>query len=186
MKVQILVNNKKFNTIQDAAKHLGIDYMQFSNKLRHVSEFTLNGNTIKRLTGLHKRKCYKLICKETRIVYNTITELARMLGIDPATISHDLNNNNVYVRDNKHYYRLSEKSNITCKTHTRRKLIPLQVENTMTNPVEVQPETLVNIIKTTTAEDILVNVIKVMLDKKEYNSANTLLNVIINHKEVLK
>lgn len=108
---KVLVDNEEFKTIAKAANFLEISPAKMSKLLDTNDTITLNGFKVQRIGRIKQHK--KLICLETKEVFNTIKDLADKINVDNYIISSDLNHYNVFEHDGKSYYRLSDKSTLT-------------------------------------------------------------------------
>lgn len=108
---KVLIDNEEFKTIAEAANFLEMSPAKMSKLLDTKDTITLNGFKVQRIGRIKQHK--KLICLETKEVFNTIKDLADKLKVDNYIISGDLNHYNVFKHDGKSYYRLSDKSTLT-------------------------------------------------------------------------
>ena len=108
---KVLIDNEEFKTIAEAANFLEMSPAKMSKLLDTKDTITLNGFKVQRIGRIKQHK--KLICLETKEVFNTIKDLADKLKVDNYIISGDLNHYDVFKHDGKSYYRLSDKSTLT-------------------------------------------------------------------------
>lgn len=108
---KVLIDNEEFMTIADAANFLEVSPAKMSKLLNTNDVITLNGFKVQRVGRIKQHK--KIICLETKEVFNTLTDLGKKLKVANHVISSDLNTHDVFKYDGKSYYRLSDNSTIT-------------------------------------------------------------------------
>lgn len=210
MTTKVSIDNEEFESINDAADFLEIPAWQLSTALLKKASCNINGFNVKKLTE-GRQQC-KILCVETKEVFNTIKELAEHLNVSNSIISTTLNKNSYFYHNGKRYARLFEKSEIT-KGYTtkgpRVKHDPLIVdgeqmvkksmkENAMNaKPIPtnhkhnddnstVDTNELIETAKKETAEQVLQRLVIEFIDKKEYDTAEKLLGVLVKHGKELR
>ncbi|MBR2239896.1 hypothetical protein IKN40_08860 [bacterium] len=108
---KVLIDNEEFKSLKDAASFLEISNFKMSKLLDTKEPIMLNGFKVQRIGRIKQHK--KLICLETKEVFNTIKDLSKKLKVDNYVISDSLNHHNVFKHAGKSYYRLSDKSTLT-------------------------------------------------------------------------
>ena len=142
---------------------------------------------------------YKVICKETGEVFKSIHACAKAIGVYSFNIYASIKNRGYYNKNGMTYFRLAEDSPLLEQIKEKeqqpskkleqpqRKVLTLPNKPKQSIPVEKKIEKKVEEVKQTlSAEQILVNTIKQMLDKKDYKTASTILNVLITHEGELR
>ena len=202
---KVMIDNEEFNTIKEAAEFLELPGWKLTEILLDKKEVNINGFNVKKLS--RDRIFTKLMCIETQEVFNTLTDLSKYLKVNASDISNAIAENDCYIDKNgNRYYRLSEKSEI--RKHMPKGLIRgkcpevivkdieeadddekfLKVDNLKEGDktLEEQLDELVDVTPKQTAEIIIRNLVIQYINKNDYNTANTLLKVLVNHADKLR
>ena len=107
---KVTVDNEEFKTIEEAAKFLEVTPSYLSANLGANEKINVNGFDVQRIG--RRRTFNKIICMETKQVYNTITDLSNSLGVSIWKISNELGAHDVFKHAGKSYFRLSDKSQL--------------------------------------------------------------------------
>lgn len=107
---KVMIEDQEFKTLEEAAKFLEVKPGYLSANLGANETININGFNVQRIG--RKRTFNKIICMETKQVYNTITELSNSLGVGTGQISNELCAHDVFKHAGKSYFRLSDKSQI--------------------------------------------------------------------------
>lgn len=197
-KVSVEIDGEIFESVKEAAKFLEIDANYLSGKLSANPETKIKGFTVKKFKPSTDDK-YKVICKETGEVFKSIHACAKAIGVYSFNIYASIKNRGYYNKNGMTYFRLAEDSPLLEQIKEKeqqpskkleqpqRKVLTLPNKPKQSIPVEKKIEKKVEEVKQTlSAEQILVNTIKQMLDKKDYKTASTILNVLITHEGELR
>ena len=107
---KVLIDNEQFDTLTDAAKFLEISVAYLSKHLQGKNIISVKGFKVQRLG--RQRKFTKIICLETKEIYNTMTALSEKLKVGTGIISNAFAVDDVFKYNGKSYCRLSEKSEL--------------------------------------------------------------------------
>ena len=210
MSTLVSIDGEEFKSIREAANFLEIPEWQLSQALITKSACNINGFDVKKLTRGRLQR--KILCIDTKEVFNTIKDLAEQLGVNYHMINDTLNKDTYFYHRGKKYARLSEKSEITKTYKVKRSRVkhdPLIVdgeqmvkksmkENAMNaKPIPtnhkhnddssvVDTNELIEMAKKETAEQVLQRLVIEFIDKKEYDTAEKLLGVLVKHGKELR
>jgi len=210
MTIRVSIDGEEFKSINDAADFLEIPNWQLSQALMNKPSCNINGFDVKKLDKSAEKR--KIICIDTQEVFNTAVELAKHLGMSHAAVCKGLNDNVYFYHNGKRYAKLSEKSEITKKyvaRGPRGKCEPLIVDgeqmvkkNMKENAMNAKPiptnhkrkddssvvdtDELIEMAKKETAEQVLQRLVIEFIDKKEYDTAEKLLGVLVKHGKELR
>lgn len=168
MSVQVKIEDEIFSSIKNAAKFLEADQAYIAHSLHKWPKFKVKGFTVERVS--EPKHILKVKCLTTGQVFNIVKQAARANKISQAYLSRALRESDgICLSKGLQFMYLDQRAKLSRVVETPR-VIEENVPSTPVVPVSVQE-----------GQDvvaILTNITKEYLDKKDYSTVISLVQVL--------
>lgn len=188
--IEVFIDDCKFNSIKEAADFLEMSIAKLTHMLRKEPKICVNGMTVERMNPLRFRQRFEILCTNTGEVFKSVPEMLHSYGLRSDT------GNPIYQHVMKQF---KEKGKIKLGTYDLELMNAPEYAETIRGEkvndnneyiIDEQTKSVVvdleqQPVSNKSAIDTLTSLVRMLMDKGEYETAYNVLGVLVKNKEEL-